>query len=85
MTTPLYLEVKAALELEILSGCIPPGQKLPSIRVLAGQWETGLAAVRPCRWLLTQSKSHTAVRKKPLPWHKSASGILDSWDITARK
>ena len=46
MTTPLYLEVKAALELEILSGCIPPGQKLPSIRVLAGQWETGLVTGR---------------------------------------
>ncbi len=88
MTTPLNLEVEATLELEILSGRIPPGQKLPSIRVLAGQWETELgqaAAVRPCGWLLTRSKSHTAVRKKPLPWHKSASGILDSWDITARK
>lgn len=35
MTAPLYLEVKAALELEILSGRIPPGQKLPSIRILA--------------------------------------------------
>ena len=37
MTTPLYLEVKAAIELEILSGRIPPGQKLPSIRILADQ------------------------------------------------
>ena len=46
MTTPLYLAVKAALELEILSGCIPHGQKLPSIRVLAGQWETGLVTGR---------------------------------------
>lgn len=35
MTAPLYLEIKAALELEILSGRIPPGQKLPSIRILA--------------------------------------------------
>lgn len=35
MTAPLYLEIKAALELKILSGRAPSGQKLPSIRVLA--------------------------------------------------
>ncbi|MBS5670654.1 MAG: hypothetical protein ACLU9S_07455 [Oscillospiraceae bacterium] len=46
MTTPLNLEVEATLELEILSGRIPPGQKLPSIRVLAGQWETELVTGR---------------------------------------
>lgn len=38
MTTPLYLEVKAAMELEILSGRIPPGQKLPTMRVLSERY-----------------------------------------------
>ena len=67
MTTPLNLEVEATLELEILSGRIPPGQKLPSIRVLAGQWETELVTGRRSEALRVApdaSKSHTAVRKK---------------------
>lgn len=46
MTTPLYLEIEARLETELLSGCIPPGQKLPTIRVLAERYRVNDGTVQ---------------------------------------
>lgn len=38
MTTPLYLEIKVKIETDLLSGRILPGQKLPTIRLLAERY-----------------------------------------------
>ena len=39
MNAPIYLQIKENLELAILSGRISPGQKLPSVRKLAEQFQ----------------------------------------------
>ena len=46
MFTPLYLEIRAALEFEILSGRIQPGQEIPSLRALAEQYHVNGSTAR---------------------------------------
>ncbi len=39
MNAPIYLQIKENLEIAILSGRIGPGQRLPSVRKLAEQFQ----------------------------------------------
>lgn len=52
MTTPDYLRVVEDISARIRSGELKPGEKLPSYRELADQFELSISTIMRAYWLL---------------------------------
>lgn len=66
MNAPIYQYIKETLKIAILSGCIMPGQELPSVRKLAEQFQVNPNTVKRATTELCKTGLVTHQRGRPI-------------------